>query len=215
MPNFDNLKKQAKLILRWHRNRYYPVATQIRETLPRFQHLSDSEILDRSFRLSDAQELVAKQLGFENWQALKRGLFTMSRQEQPTVTRPVITVAEPHLFVSDLRASCDFFTQKLGFKIVFVYGDPPFYGQLMRDGARLNLRYVDAPIIDTALKDREQLLSATMTVETTGEIKQLFLEFQSMGVQFHQALKKEPWGARNFTVKDPDGNLLLFAGPAD
>jgi len=85
----------------------------------------------------------------------------------------------------------------------------------MRDGARLNLRYVDAPIIDTALKDREQLVSATMTVETTGEIKQLFLEFQSMGVQFHQALKKEPWGARNFIVKDPDGNLLLFAGPAD
>ena len=38
-------------------------------------------------------------------------------------------------------------------------------------------------------RDREELLSATMTVETTGEIKQLFLEFQSMGVQFYQALK--------------------------
>jgi hypothetical protein len=22
-----------------------------------------------------------------------------------------------------------------------------------------------------------------------------------------------PWGARNFIVKDPDGNLVLFAGP--
>jgi uncharacterized glyoxalase superfamily protein PhnB len=215
MPNLNHLKKQAKLILRWHRNRYYPVATQIRETLPRFQHLSDSEILDCSFRLGDAQELVAKQLGFESWQALKRGHFTMSRQELPTVTRPVITAAEPQLFVTDVRTSCDFFTQKLGFKIAFVYGDPPFFGQVMRDGARLNLRYVGAPIIDPTLRDREELLSATMTVESTGEIKQLFLEFQAMGVQFHQTLKKQPWGARNFIVKDPDGNLLLFAGRTD
>jgi hypothetical protein len=28
-------------------------------------------------------------------------------------------------------------------------------------------------------------------------------------------LRKEPWGAETFIVKDPDGNLLLFAGPAD
>ena len=139
----------------------------------------------------------------------------MSRQEQPNVTRPVITAAEPQLLVADVRASCDFFSQKLGFKVAFVYGDPPFFGQVMRDGARLNLRCVGTPIIDTALRDREELLSATMTVETTAEIKQLFLEFQAMGVQFHQTLKQQPWGARNFVVKDPDGNLLLFAGPAD
>jgi hypothetical protein len=40
------------------------------------------------------------------------------------------------------------------------------------------------------------------------------LEFQSAGVSLHQALKREP-GAENFIVKDPDGNLLLFVGPAD
>src|SRR5262245_60480753 len=132
----------------------------------------------------------------------------MSRQEQQSVTRPVITAAEPQLFVADLRASCDFFTQKLDFKIAFVYGEPPFYGQVMRDAARLNLRCVGAPIIDTALRDREELLCATMTVETTDQIKQLFLEFQSRGVQFYEALKKQPWGAWNFIVRDPDGNLL-------
>jgi uncharacterized glyoxalase superfamily protein PhnB len=139
----------------------------------------------------------------------------VSRQDQPNVTRPIITAAEPQLFVTDLRASCDFFTQKLGFSIAFIYGDPPYFGQVIRDGARLNLKCVDTPIIDGALKDREELLSATMTVETTGEIKQLFLEFQSTGVTFHQALKQQLWGAWNFIVKDPDGNFLLFAGPAD
>lgn len=53
-----------------------------------------------------------------------------------------------------------------------------------------------------------------MTVAAADEIKLLFLEFQSAGVVFRQKLKKQPWGARNFIVKDPDGNLLLFAGPA-
>jgi len=28
-------------------------------------------------------------------------------------------------------------------------------------------------------------------------------------------LKKEPWGARTFIIQDLDGNLILFAGPAD
>ncbi|MGB6746269.1 MAG: VOC family protein, partial [Terracidiphilus sp.] len=38
--------------------------------------------------------------------------------------------------------------------------------------------------------------------------------FRPAGVHFHQALKKEPWGARTFVVSDPDENLILFAGPA-
>jgi hypothetical protein len=45
MPNLENLKKQAKLILRWHRERYYPVAAQIRGLVPRFLNMPDSEIL--------------------------------------------------------------------------------------------------------------------------------------------------------------------------
>jgi uncharacterized glyoxalase superfamily protein PhnB len=129
-------------------------------------------------------------------------------------SRPVLTAAEPQLFVADIRKSCDFFAEKLGFTIAFVHGEPPFYGQVKRDGARLNLRCVDAPAIDGQLRERESLLSAAITVATAAEIEQLFLEFQAAGVAFHQALKKEPWGAKDFIVKDPDGNLLLFAGPA-
>jgi hypothetical protein len=37
-----------------------------------------------------------------------------------------------------------------------------------------------------------------MTVATADEIKLLFLEFQSAGVAFHQMLKKQPWGAKEF-----------------
>jgi uncharacterized glyoxalase superfamily protein PhnB len=51
------------------------------------------------------------------------------------------------------------------------------------------------------------------TVRTADQIKQLFDDYQSAGVRFHQTLKTEPWGSRTFIVIDSDGNLILFAAP--
>jgi catechol 2,3-dioxygenase-like lactoylglutathione lyase family enzyme len=215
MPNLENLKKQAKLILRWHRERHYPVAAQIRGLLPRFLNMPDSEILAASFKLSDAQEMVARQHGFDSWQALKTGLSTMSPKVKSARSKATIVGAEPQLFVTDIKRSCEFFREKLGFSLVFSYGKPPYYAQVGRDAARLNLRCVERAVIELAVRDREELLSASMTVATADEIKLLFLEFQSAGAAFHQTLKKQPWGAKNFVIRDPDGNLLLFAGPAN
>lgn len=132
-----------------------------------------------------------------------------------TAARPVLSSTSAQLFVSDIKASCDFFTAKLGFAIDFVYGDPPFYGQVKRDNARLALKLVCEPVFVGDIRERQHLLSASITVDTAIEIKELFLEFQTAGVSFHQTLKTEPWGARNFIVMDPDRNLILFAGPAD
>jgi uncharacterized glyoxalase superfamily protein PhnB len=123
--------------------------------------------------------------------------------------------SEPQLFVANIERSCEFFCKILGFSLVFSYGSPPYYAQVSRDLARLNLRCLEEPAVDSTLRDREGLLSASMTVATSDEIKLLFLEFQSAGAIFQQTLKRQPWGAKNFVVKDPDGNLLLFAGPAN
>jgi uncharacterized glyoxalase superfamily protein PhnB len=219
MPNLENLKKQAKLIARWHREGHYPVAAQIRELLPRFLNMPDSQILAADFRLSDAQEMVARQHGFDSWQALKAGLSATSRKVKSSAvnatSRPTIVCAEPQLLVTNIKKSCEFFREKLGFSLVFSYGDPPYYAQMRRDAARLNLRCVERSVIESTVRAREELLSVSMTVATADEIKLLFLEFQSAGVTFRQTLQKQPWGAKNFIVKDPDGNLLLFAGPAN
>ncbi len=138
----------------------------------------------------------------------------MSTQFKRTALRPVLASTSAQLFVSDIEVSCSFFTDKLGFTTDFVYGEPPFYGQVIRDNAQLALRLVCEPVFVGDIREREHLLSASITVKTADEIKQLFLDFQANGVPFHQTIKKEPWGARNFIVLDPDGNLILFAGPA-
>lgn len=124
------------------------------------------------------------------------------------ISKPFLALAEPQLFVSDIKASCAFYMEKLGFKIGFIYGEPPFYAQVRRHGARLNLRHVDRAVFDAELRAKKDLLSATIIV---AEIKLLFLEYQECGVIFHQVLRTEPWGARTFIVVDPDGNLIAFA----
>lgn len=130
----------------------------------------------------------------------------MSASGAEATAKPKLQSAEPQLFVTDIARSCDFFTQKLGFAVIFLYGTPPFYGQVGRDGAKLNLRHVDAPLVDQALREREDYLSAVIRVD---DVNRLYAEFQATGATFHQHIRKEPWGTA-FIVKDPDGNLVLF-----
>ena len=62
--------------------------------------------------------------------------------------------------------------------------------------------------MDTGLRDREDLLAATIIVRNA---KALFLSFKESGVPFRQTYREQPWGAHDFIVEDPDGNLVHFA----
>jgi catechol 2,3-dioxygenase-like lactoylglutathione lyase family enzyme len=136
----------------------------------------------------------------------------MTDEALETGSRPVLNSTEAQLFVADIKASCEFYTAKLGFTVAFIYGDPPYYGQVTRDHARLNLRVVGEPVFMGDIREREHLLSASLIAATADQIQQLFSSYQAAGVHFSQTLKKEPWGATTFIVRDPDGNLILFAG---
>jgi catechol 2,3-dioxygenase-like lactoylglutathione lyase family enzyme len=214
MSNLENLKKQAKLFLRWHRDREYTVAATIREWLPKYEGLTDPQVLDAEFKLSDAQELVARRSGFDNWAALRGGLIETETPEVKVAAEPLLIHALPHIFVTNIDAACAFFRDKLGFVVVFTYGAPAFFAEVARDRARICLRCVDEPLIDPARRDREVLIVVALGVASADELTQLFLQFEAAGVAFHQKIKKHPWGARDFIVKDPDGNLISFGASA-
>ena len=119
----------------------------------------------------------------------------------------MLVAAYPQLFVSDIAKCCAFYEQKLGFRTVFTYGEPPSYGQVRRDGVNLNLRHVDAPVFDGAAREREVWLSAYVPVK---DIDALYAEYAGRGVDFQERLVKKPWGISEFVVRDPDGNLICF-----
>ncbi len=127
----------------------------------------------------------------------------------------LVLAVEAQLYARDVRASAAYFRDTLKFEIEFLYGEPPYYGLVKRSGARLALRCVDEPVFVSNVRERLELLSAAITLETAADTRALFSELETAGAVFHQGLAKKPWGALNFIVKDPDGNLLLFAGPAD
>jgi len=208
LPNLENLKKQAKLILRWHREGRLPVAERIRNALPKFAGLSDADILALPFHLADAQELVAREMGFDGWQAAKTGAETMPSAPPPAAPAPQLLIAMPQVFVADVGVSCAFYVEKLGFDVTFSFGAPPFYAIVERGGAVLNLRFIETPVFDARARERNDVLAANIVVHN---VKPLYLEFQAKDVAFRQPLRRQPWGAQDFCVEDPDGNLLLFA----
>jgi catechol 2,3-dioxygenase-like lactoylglutathione lyase family enzyme len=139
----------------------------------------------------------------------------MSADFQSTASAPVLTSTQAQLYVADVAASCDFYVGKLGFGVVFIYGEPPHYAQVGRDRALFNLRHIDQPVFAGDIRRKEQLLSATVTVATKTALQQLYSIYQSRGASFLQTLRSESWGATTFILEDPDGNLILFAGPGD
>lgn len=131
----------------------------------------------------------------------------------PTEESAMITSAHPQLFVRDIDAACDHYVRHLGFQVVFKWGEPPYYAQVRRDAARLDLRCVVPPLIDRARVHREQLLSATLALQDADELRALHDELVASGASIVQPPQVMPWGAINVIVEDLDGNLLLLNAP--
>ncbi|MFZ5669941.1 MAG: VOC family protein [Pseudomonadota bacterium] len=115
--------------------------------------------------------------------------------------------ATPILFVRDVAASAAFYERALGFGVDFLYGEPPFYGSVSRDEARLHLRFVSRPNFAELAAREESLILATL--ETT-DVAGLFAEIAGRDAEIVQPLVAQPWGGADFQVRDPDGNTISF-----
>lgn len=206
MPTIDTYRKQAKQLVRWHRERNYSIGEKFR-LLERFQHLTDVEALDTPLPLTVAQEIVAVEAGFNNWAELKASTTEIKRSSRSVEGEPVCLSAVPILFVRDVRAAAAFYAERLGFQVDFLHGNPPFYGSVSRDRSCLHLRFVHEPNFSTLATREGSLILATVEVQN---VKGLFEEYERRGVEFPQRLVRQPWGGIDFHVRDLDGNVISF-----
>jgi uncharacterized glyoxalase superfamily protein PhnB len=206
MPTLETYRKQAKLLLRWHREGDYSVGGRVRQ-LERYRSLTDCEILALKFSLALAQEIVAVEAGHRTWAELKAATTEARKTPRKVSGPPHLKKVIPILFVRDVKASASFFRQKLGFAIDFLHGLPPFYGAVSRDGICLHLRLVHRPFFAQAVAEEKSLILASIEVTN---VQALFEEFKARRVEFPQKLKKQPWGGTDFQVRDPDGNVISF-----
>lgn len=70
-PNLEQLKKQAKLVLKGHQAANPEMLRRIQEHHPRWRKSSEAGIQHVKFTLSDAQLVIASEYGFETWAKLK------------------------------------------------------------------------------------------------------------------------------------------------
>ncbi|HLJ88775.1 MAG TPA: VOC family protein [Candidatus Angelobacter sp.] len=207
MPTLETYRKQAKLLLRWHREGNYSIGGRVRQ-LKRYQSLTDAEVLSHKFTLAMAQEIIATEAGYQTWAELKAASAEALKRPRARAGAGALNAAIPVLLVRDVAASVDFFEKKLGFEIDFLHGKPPFYGEVSRDGARLHLRYVREPFFAQASEQEGSLICVFIEVSN---LQDLFKEFEARNVEFAQKPTKQAWGGTDFHVRDPDGNVLCFA----
>ncbi|HEY3796868.1 MAG TPA: VOC family protein [Caulobacteraceae bacterium] len=211
MSNLENLKKQAKALVRLHAERSYHLAIVARSVLPKYQPMNDREVLAASFKLSDAQELIARQHGHGSWAALKtafeRGATPVPARYPPVAEAPGPLFAMPMLYVADVRRAAEHYKRVLGFEPQ-LEGEPPFYAELRRGGAALALRGVHKPVFDAAARaDEPELWQASIGVRG---VKALYTEYIAAGAAISIPLRREPWGAWDFAIQDVDGNHVGF-----
>jgi catechol 2,3-dioxygenase-like lactoylglutathione lyase family enzyme len=210
MSRLDIYKKQAKQLVRWHREGNYSIGGRIRG-LARYQTLTDRQTLALEFPLREAQEIIALEAGYTNWTALKVAVANEPSRTKPVSPTPRLKRALPVILVANVETAAEFFRNTLGFSIDFLHGEPPFYGSVSRDGACVHLKFVHEPVLAVGAQDRDGLIAAFIEVEN---VKALYAEYVTAGAMFDQKLKKQAWGGRDFIVRGPDGNGICFVGPA-
>ncbi|NKB72589.1 MAG: hypothetical protein GKR89_36395 [Candidatus Latescibacteria bacterium] len=91
-PLLKNLQHQAKRLLKGHRERKPTVVRRLRAHLGRFSAATTAEIVQAPVTLRDAQEVIAREYGFDKWADLKRHVETITGQA-PTSDDPADELA--------------------------------------------------------------------------------------------------------------------------
>jgi catechol 2,3-dioxygenase-like lactoylglutathione lyase family enzyme len=206
MPSLQPYLEEAEQLVRWHRERNYSMGEKVR-LLERYRHLTDVQVLEMPMPFALAQEIVAVEAGFRDWAALETASDARSQPLRIDAGGPTLVSAVPTLFVRDVEAAADFYEVKLGFQIDFLHGKPAFYGSVSRDGARVHLRFVHQTNFTELAAREDALILVTLEVKN---VKSLFEEYETRGVDFAQRLVRQAWGGLDFHVRDPDGNVISF-----
>ena len=114
----------------------------------------------------------------------------------------MLTAIHPKLPMRDKNKTKAFYIDGLGFKTV---GDTDYDGYLMVQKDEIQIHFFEF----AGLNPKENYGQVYIRINTIDAVYQAFLENK---VQIHPngKLETKPWGQREFSILDPDTNLLTF-----
>lgn len=114
----------------------------------------------------------------------------------------MLTAINPKLPMREKSATYDFYINQLGFKI---FGDDDYDGYLMIEKDNIQIHFFE-------YKDLDKMQNYGQVYIRTNSIDQLYQSYldNKVGIHPNGKLNFKPWGQREFSILDPDNNLLTF-----
>ena len=114
----------------------------------------------------------------------------------------MLTAIHPKLPMRNKNNTRNFYIQKLGFQ---EFGSADFDGYLMLEKEEIQIHFFEFTTLDPTENYGQVYIR-------TNAIDELFQTFVKNRVAIHPNghLKVKPWGQKEFSILDPDNNLLTF-----
>jgi len=114
----------------------------------------------------------------------------------------MLTDINPKLPMRDKGITRDFYKSKLGFN---EFGSADYEGYLMMEKDSIQIHFFE-------FKDLDPMENYGQVYIRSNDIDNLYSSFIERNIILHQQgyLALKPWGQKEFSILDPDHNLLTF-----
>ena len=110
--------------------------------------------------------------------------------------------AAPVFPVPDVKQTIEYYRDKLGFEVKFLWEDPPTYAVLKRQDVGIHF----CKKVDDFRPSENHKAYYIFVYDVDG----LFREFKENGVEILNESKRRDYGMRDFDIKDINGYILSF-----
>jgi len=114
----------------------------------------------------------------------------------------MLTDINPKLPMRDKNVTREFYINKLGFK---EFGSADFDGYLMMEKDRIQIHFFEFKDIDP----KENYGQVYIRTDNIDDLYQSLLDNKT-SIHPNGKLDSKPWGQKEFSILDPDTNLLTF-----
>ena len=116
---------------------------------------------------------------------------------------------QPVLSVADVAAAARYFVDVLGFDLDFVYGEPPVHGRVKTgDGTYGQPIYIHLSLAGDDERGRQP--TGELRLHVGHDVDALCEVYRSRGAEIVHPPTSQPWGLREFLVREPNGHFLRF-----
>jgi len=118
---------------------------------------------------------------------------------------------QPVLPVADVCRAARYFRDVLGFELDFIAGEPPSYARVKKGD-----RTYGDPVYIRLWQCRDpsgtRAWKGEIVIHVGHDVDGLHAAYAKRGVTVLEPPTSQPWGLREFAIREPDGHVLRFCG---